>query len=218
MQAPVTTVYLFRHGATAWNAEGRWAGRAEMPMSDLGREQMTRLGARLAAEGTFAAVYASPLGRARESAAIVAARVNAAVLVDERLLELSYGTWEGKTPAEVTATAEGAELYAAWTRSPATVRTPEGESAAEVLARARAWLADVAARHAGARVAACGHRTTNRIVVAHALGFALDEYRRAVPQHNGALNVLAVEPDGTFRALSVNDTSHLAGLPAAEGS
>ncbi len=213
---PPTTVYLIRHGATAWNAAGRWAGRAEMPMSDLGRAQIERLAARLAAEGRFARICTSPLGRARESAAILDATLHAGVEIDARLLELSYGAWEGLTPDQVRATREGAAWYERWEASPATVRPPGGESAGDALARGLACLRDLAARYPGGRLVACGHRSLNRIVLAHALGLPLDEYRRAVPQDNAALNVLVVEGDGALRALAVNDTTHLAGLPAGE--
>lgn len=211
-----TTIYLIRHGATAWNAAGRWAGRAEMPMSDLGRAQIDRLATRLALEGRFARISTSPLGRARASAAILDAALHAGVEVDARLLELSYGTWEGQTPEQVRATPEGAAWYARWVENPARVRPPGGEAAAEALARGLACLRDLAARHPGERIVACGHRSLNRIVLAHALGLPLDEYRRAVRQDNGALNVLVVEGDGTLRALVVNDTTHLAGLPRGE--
>lgn len=215
--ARATTVYLVRHGATHWNEIGRWAGRAEMPMSDLGRAQIARLAARLAAEpAPFARIYTSPLGRAQESAAILDATLGVGVSIDPRLLELSYGTWEGKTAAEVCATPEGAAWHDRWAAGPAVVAPPGGEAAAEVLERGLACLRDLAARHPGERVVACGHRSTNRILLAHALGLPLGEYRRAVPQDTGALNVLVVEPDLTLGALAVNDTAHLAGLPRGE--
>jgi broad specificity phosphatase PhoE len=215
MSTPVTA-YLFRHGATDWNADGRWAGRAEMPMSDLGRRQIARLAERLAGEGRFARAFASPAGRARESAALVAARVGVEVEVDARLLEISYGAWEGRRPEEVRATPEGAALYASWVERPATVRLPGGEGVEEVLARGLGWLREVAGRFPGGRVMACSHRSTIRILLAHALGLSLDEYRRAVPQDSGALNVLVAAGDGTLRALAVNDTAHLAGLPRGD--
>ncbi|HWP34483.1 MAG TPA: histidine phosphatase family protein, partial [Thermodesulfobacteriota bacterium] len=165
-----TTVYLVRHGATAWNEAGRWAGRADMPMSELGRRQIERLAARLAAAAPVARIYTSPLARARETAAILDAALGAGVAVDPRLVEVSYGAWEGKRPAEVRATPEGAAWYDRWEARPGSVPAPGGELAADALARALAALREVAARHPGARVVVCGHRSLNRIVLAHALG------------------------------------------------
>ncbi len=217
--AGAAILYLFRHGATEWNADGRWAGRAEMPLSDLGRLQVERLGARLAAvPGPWVAAFASPLGRSRESAAIVAARLGAPVEVDQRLAEISYGAWEGRTPEEVRATPEGARRYAAWEARPATVSPPEGESAEAALARILAFAADLGVRFPGGRVVACGHRTINRILLARAQGLPLDEFRRRVAQDNAALNVVRLHPDGRLEALAVNDTAHLEGLPLVEGA
>ncbi len=213
-----TTLYLFRHGATGWNADGRWAGRAEMPLSDLGRLQVERLAARLAAlPGPWAAAFASPLGRARESAALVAARLGTRVEVDPRLLEVSYGEWEGKTPGDVQATPGGARRYAEWEARPARVAPPGGETASDTLERIVAFARDLVHRFPGGQVVACGHRTTNRILLAHALGLPLDEFRRGVPQDNAALNVLRLHADGRLEALAVNDTAHLEGLPRVEG-
>lgn len=213
-----TTLYLFRHGATEWNADGRWAGRAEMPLADLGRLQVERLAERLAAlPGDWGTAFASPLGRSRESAAIVAARLGTPVEVDGRLSEISYGDWEGKTPEAVRSTPEGARAYAAWEVSPATVGPPGGESGAEALDRILGFARNVAARFPGGRIVACGHRTINRILLARALALPLDEFRRAIPQDNAALNVLRVHADGRLEALAVNDTAHLEGLPRMEG-
>lgn len=213
-----TILYLFRHGATGWNADGRWAGRADMPLSELGRAQVERLAARLAAmPGPWAAAFASPLSRSRASATIVAAALGLAVEVDERLTEISYGAWEGKTPGEVMATPDGARHHAAWEARPATVSPPGGESAETALARVLALVDDLAARFPGGRVVACGHRTINRILLARAQGLPLDEFRRRVPQDNAALNVVRLHADGRVEALAVNDTAHLDGLPVVEG-
>lgn len=212
--AQAATLYLFRHGATEWNADGRWAGRADMPLSDLGRAQVERLAARLAAlPGPWAAALASPLTRSRASAAIVAAALGMTVEVDERLTEISYGDWEGKTPEEVRATAEGARRYAAWEASPATVSPPGGEPAEAALARVLALMDDLARRFPGGRVVACGHRTINRLLLARAQGLPLDEFRRRVPQDNAALNIVRVQVGGLVEVLAMNDTAHLDGLP-----
>lgn len=217
-EAGLTLVYLVRHGATQWNESGRWAGRSDMPLSDLGRLQAERLAERLAADpGAFARAFTSGLMRADETARIVAARLGVPVEVDARLLEMAYGEWEGKTPEEIRRTPEGAALLARWVARPATIAAPGGEAPLDVLDRALEWIRETGARFPGGRLLAAGHRSTNRILIAHARGIPLDDYRRAVPQDNGALNVLAVDPRGTVTALVVNDTAHLDGLPRPEG-
>ena len=68
---PPTRVFLVRHGATVLSADDRFAGATDVPLSDEGREQTRRLASRLK-EVPIAAVYASPLGRTMETAAILA--------------------------------------------------------------------------------------------------------------------------------------------------
>ncbi|WP_102224846.1 histidine phosphatase family protein [Acidimangrovimonas sediminis] len=100
-------IYLMRHGETAFNAEGRYQGRIDTPLTDLGRDQAAAVAAALA-ERIGAAplrIFASPLGRARETARIVADRVAqaATITVLDGLAELSLGRWEGLTRAEIEA-------------------------------------------------------------------------------------------------------------------
>lgn len=98
-------IMLLRHGESEGNAEGRMQGRRDYPLSALGREQAARAGAFIAASGLgFAAVYCSPLKRALETAAIVAAcGVRPEPTVDEDLPEIGAGTIEGLNEAEIRA-------------------------------------------------------------------------------------------------------------------
>jgi probable phosphoglycerate mutase len=93
MTSTTTRVFLVRHGATVLTAENRFAGAIEVPLSDEGREQARRLALRLGGE-PIAAVYASPLGRALETARIAAAPHGLPVATDARLREISHGRWE----------------------------------------------------------------------------------------------------------------------------
>src|SRR3712207_5098434 len=97
----MTTSVLIRHGETEWNRSGRWQGHADVPLSAEGRRQGRLLAAYLKQEGEpFAAVYASDLGRAVETAEIVARDLGVAVepLVDLR--EMHIGAWSGMTTDE----------------------------------------------------------------------------------------------------------------------
>jgi len=90
----VTTLLLVRHGETDWNAEGRLQGHTDRPLNDYGRRQARTLADRLAGED-IAAVYASDLARARETAEIVAERLGLPVVTDPDLRERNWGNWEG---------------------------------------------------------------------------------------------------------------------------
>ena len=98
----MTTLILVRHGETDWNRDGRWQGHADRSLNDRGREQSRALADALAGEDV-AAVYASDLSRARETAEIVAARLGRPVGVDARLREVDVGGWSGLTMAEIEA-------------------------------------------------------------------------------------------------------------------
>src|SRR5437016_13832217 len=100
MTAPVTRVFLVRHGATVVSAEDRFAGATDVALSDEGREQTRRLAERLSDE-KIAAVYASPLGRTVESAQILAAPHMLEAQTRDGLRELSHGRWEPMTRPEV---------------------------------------------------------------------------------------------------------------------
>lgn len=96
-----SAVLLVRHGQSTWNAEHRWAGHADPPLSPLGREGAAGLARRLAERGLTAAV-ASDLRRASETAAIVAGRLGLGrVHLDPRLRERRCPAWSGLTTPEI---------------------------------------------------------------------------------------------------------------------
>src|SRR5207244_10043374 len=90
-------IFFVRHGETALNRDGRLQGRIDLDLSERGGEQVARV-ARRFASGSLARVYTSPLRRAQQTAAAIAAASGADVEVDDRLLELDYGEWDGKPP------------------------------------------------------------------------------------------------------------------------
>lgn len=152
-------IVLLRHGQSVWLAEGRFQGRADTPLSPLGRRQAALAGARLAAPdlpprlpvpaGEPVAVVHSPLARARETAEAVASAFAAAgrpmprLRPEPGLAEIAQGEWEGLLQREVE-TRYPAEI-AGWRRDPVAVHAPGGESLRDVDARVRAALTGVLA-------------------------------------------------------------------------
>src|SRR6266568_1977988 len=96
----MTTLLLARHGETDWNREGRWQGWADPPLNDAGRTQARQLADQLRST-PFDAVYSSDLRRAHETAEIVAAPHDVAVVVDRDLREIDIGSWSGLTRPEI---------------------------------------------------------------------------------------------------------------------
>ena len=94
------TIFLARHGETDWNRIGRWQGKTDIPLSDVGRAQARALADRLRKRG-ITEIYTSNLSRARETAEIVGAALGVAGLkVDARLGERGFGCFEGLTGQE----------------------------------------------------------------------------------------------------------------------
>ncbi len=97
-------LFVLRHGQTDWNAQGRYQGRRDSPLTDLGREQAARQGRILADAGLRARGvpgFASPIGRAWDTAGIALAALGDRPRADDRLVEVSFGLWEGLTGAEI---------------------------------------------------------------------------------------------------------------------
>lgn len=93
-------IWFIRHGESLWNAEGRWQGQADPPLSERGRQQAGAVAEALAG-AAVALLVASDLSRARQSAEIIGARIGVQPHFDRALRELDVGRWSGHSPAEV---------------------------------------------------------------------------------------------------------------------
>jgi broad specificity phosphatase PhoE len=108
----VTRLIVWRHGNTDWNAGSRVQGQTDVPLNDLGRRQAVDA-AELLVRLRPAAIVASDLSRAADTAAALAALTGLTISTDERLRERHFGEWQGRTMAEVAA--ERPEEHARWT-------------------------------------------------------------------------------------------------------
>jgi len=133
-------LYLARHGQTAYNHEGRFQGQLPVPLDDTGRAQAAELAQRALGYG-FAALWSSPLLRARETADIIAAAIGLQVREDARLMETDAGSWTDRTFADVRA--EAAERFDAFVAGDPGFAFPDGESFAAQELRVGAALADI---------------------------------------------------------------------------
>ncbi len=135
------TILLVRHGETLWNLERRFQGRFDSPLTARGVAQANAIGRLLGTlpEAVTVPIVASPQGRAYRTAAIIGEHLGAAraIAVDERLRELSLGSWDGLTYAEIEARSPG--IFAAERRHEWYFRAPDGESYAAFAARLAEW-------------------------------------------------------------------------------
>ena len=138
------TIYLLRHGQTRYNAELRLQGRCNSDLTARGEAQALAMGARLAellAEPASWILYASPLGRARQTAERVCQQLGLdkeRIVWDERLVELGMGEWESRRVPELLAAHPELDLEEPdWY-----LQAPNGESFQSIQRRAQAWLQD----------------------------------------------------------------------------
>jgi broad specificity phosphatase PhoE len=147
-------VWFIRHGESTWNAEGRWQGQADPPLSERGRRHAEDAAARLAGAG-IARIAASDLARARHTAEILAARLGLAVELDAGLRELDVGRWSGLAPAEIER--RWPDELARFRAGDLALRPGGGESRLALRERVGLALARLAARADGAAVAVVSH-------------------------------------------------------------
>jgi broad specificity phosphatase PhoE len=191
------TIYLCRHGDTAWSAERRLAGRTDIPLVERGEENARRLGQRLSAV-SFDRVLVSPLVRARRTAEL--AGFASATAVDERLLEMDFGRYDGLTIDEIRREQPG------WTWRDG---CPEGESFEDLGRRADLLLGNLSA--GTGTVALFAHSVILRVVAARFLGLSPDSARMFMLAP-GALSILGYDHVDDARAIaSWNDRQHLSG-------
>jgi broad specificity phosphatase PhoE len=200
-----TRVFLIRHGATVLTAEDRFAGATDVELSDEGREQARHLAERLSTENVTA-VYASPLVRTVETAAIVAQPHNLEVVRRDGLREISHGRWEQMTRREVEE--KFPDEAAAWEEDPYTFAPVGGESGLAVTARALPVLIEIVRAHHGALVAIVSHKATIRLLLSSLLGFDPRRYRDNLDQSPAALNIVDFRDAAHARLTLFNDTSH----------
>jgi phosphoserine phosphatase len=194
---------LARHGESVWNAERRFQGHTDIPLSARGRAQAEALGRALRGY-RVAAAYVSPFRRARETAALALRESGVRLTVIEELRELSLGQWEGCTVDEIRARA--GDPYRAWLRAPHDCPPPGGEPLPVVSDRVRAAVDRIAAAHPeGEDVLVVSHGGVISVYACHLLGCSFNQLWR-LRVDNASLTV--VRPP---RLVSLNDTAHLDG-------
>jgi probable phosphoglycerate mutase len=196
---------LLRHGQTSMSVQKRYAGRSDVPLTDLGVQQAAAAAKRLASAG-LDAIVASPLRRAVQTAEEVAVATGAPVVTDAGFRETDFGAWEGLTFSEVRERWP-AELTS-WLADPA-VAPPGGESFAEVSERVTDALHRVLSAREPQTVLIVSHVTPIKTLVTAAL-LAPPAALYRMHLDVAALSRIDWYADGPAVLRSFNDTGHLA--------
>ena len=206
-RSDATWLTVVRHGQTPWNADRRSQGHLDSGLSALGVRQ-ARVAAEALAGCRFDALYSSDLGRALQTAEIIARRLGLEVRTDSRLRERHMGILQGHTIDEFCRTHPD-ECAAHLADDPDHV-IPEGESMRQRYERNMACAADIVRHHGGADVIIVTHGGVLDSFIRHTLGLELREERR-FSLCNASINTFSVS-DGQWRLECWGDTRHLAGL------
>ena len=196
MNASLPSVYLARHGETAWSVSGQHTGRTDLPLTPQGEANARALGERLRGL-TFSLVLTSPLQRARRTCEL--AGFGQVAIADADLAEWDYGDYEGKRTAEIIASRPGWQLFRDG--------CPNGESADQVGARADRAIARARAASGGVLMFSSAHIL--RVLGARWLGLPASGGRYFI-LGTASLSVVGYEHDMTESVIKFwNDTAHV---------
>ncbi|MGI8791629.1 MAG: MSMEG_4193 family putative phosphomutase [Acidimicrobiales bacterium] len=171
-----TTVLFVRHGKTPTTGSvlpGRAPG---LHLGDEGRAQAEAAAARIARLPKVDAVYASPMERAKETAAPIARSRKLRVRTERGLIECDFGQWTGKQLKALMKKPEWSTVQ----RYPSGFRFPGGESFSEMQTRITGAVAQLVAAHPGGTIVCVSHADPIKAAVAHATGTHLDLFQRIV--------------------------------------
>ncbi|MGY3264061.1 histidine phosphatase family protein [Lysobacter sp. HA35] len=198
-------IILARHGETPWNAEGRYQGQVDIPLSPVGESQAAALARRLRDVPITRAV-ASPLLRARRTAEVALGDRAAMLTTDAGLMEIAHGEWEGLLASEIRE--RDGERLTAWRDTPHDVLMPGGESLQHVLDRA--WPAFARACDGltdDDTLLVVAHDAVNRVLLCRILGLPLANLWR-FRQAPTTLNLLEGPDVDHLDVVRLNDCSH----------
>jgi broad specificity phosphatase PhoE len=200
----MTSVYLIRHGETAWNKEEIFRGRTDISLNEIGFREAELVGEYLKGKDIHV-IYSSPLSRARETARRIAQVFNLKVQPLEGITDMSFGKWEGRPLKEVQI--HDRELYRQWREEPHLIRLPGGESLDEVRIRAMAALEEVIQYHHGKNLVLVSHRVINKVIICGILGIDNSHFWQ-IAQDPTAINLIQYK-NGKYILSFMNETCHL---------
>lgn len=202
----MTELVFIRHGVTDWNVARRFQGCIDIALNAEGLAQ-ARVTAERLADWPLSAVYASDLGRARQTAEPIAQGLGLSVEIEPDLRERHYGLFEGCTHDELQR--DHPEAYRHWRdRVPDYALPGGGESLVVLRARVLAQMHRLVAKHAGQRIAAVTHGGVLDTIYRIATGLAPDAPRR-FELNNASINRVGWDGE-RFSVLDWGDVSHLA--------
>ena len=207
-----TRVIIVRHGETQWNIANIRQGHLDSPLTGEGIAQAKALARRLARE-RFSALYSSDLGRAVQTAQIIAQTTGHRIVTDSRLRERHFGIFQGLVSDEIKE--KYPEEYKLHRSLGPDYVIPGGESVRQQVARNIGYLSEIATKHAGVTILVIAHGGVLSGLFRHTFSIPFEAPRR-FEFTNAGLNVFVYE-QGCWFLQTWGDLSHLASEPMKDG-
>jgi len=200
-----TTIILVRHGQTEWNRVERFRGRFDIPLNQTGKEQAKKTAERIAAHWNPSRVLTSPLGRALETASIIAKTCHLTAQTHEGMIDIDYGKWQGLTIEEAKIT--WPDEVVNWFEHPESAEIPDGERLMDVRKRVSRFLNEISEKYSDKEIVLVSHTVVNRLLLMNAMDID-NSFFWSLRQDPCAINILERKGD-ILELVSLNDTSHL---------
>lgn len=205
----VTTIYLVRHGTTAWNQMLRYQGRADNPLDEIGERQGALLGHYF--DGIHVDLgVSSPLVRARRTLefCLASQKHEVPVLIEPAVIEFDFGDADGMTGDEIRE--KYPEFYTMYVlnRDRGHAKAPNGESLTQVYDRMREGILRIAREHQGQTIVIASHGTAIQTFLNYASGIPAENIKRFL-LFNVSVSCVEIDEEGNPEILYVGDKHHV---------
>jgi len=176
----VTVLYLIRHGETDWNKEGKYTGQTDIPLNEIGRQQVREAAKALKIHNPKV-IYTSDLIRAVETAQLIAKELHIPIIQDKRLREINQGEWEGLHISEIHS--RYGNQFISHRDNPLIVSAPNGESIAEVKTRVIDFLNEITVKHPSEQIVISSHGLVLGIIRTIAMDIPINKVFEFIPEN-----------------------------------
>lgn len=200
----MTRIYFIRHGETDWNAEGKYQGWSDIPLSETGKKQAECLGERFQ-NIDLDVIYSSPLQRAYDTAQAVAIRKKMEIIPEEHFKEINFGEWEGLTAEQLNHLY--GEKFQYFLSHPEDAKFPGDGSFSLVTERIKIGLDKILEENEGKNIMIVSHGGLIRLCIFYLLKMDIRFYKQ-MWINNTAVSVIDITSEGAV-LYKVNDDAHI---------
>lgn len=202
-------IFIVRHGETAWNIEGRFQGQIDIPLNNVGKKQALRVAERLKSV-RFDAIFTSHLSRAQFTAETIASDSNCTnIIVDDRIIEINHGAWEGCLADEVKT--KWGDSLVQWHTTPEVVTMPGvgGESLNDIRKRVTNFIYELKSKYKNSdNILVVSHDAVIKVLLCIMLDMPLSSFWKfQIP--NCSISIIELNKDKQPRIALLSDTSHI---------